>query len=501
MTEIITPSYTLVNDDCLIAMDRMEENSVDSIITDPPYDLKPNKNASGGFMGQKWDATGIAFDPETWKKCLRIAKPGCYLLAFGSDRTFHRLACAIEDAGWEIKNTVCWLYSSGMPKGINISKAIDKQRGLAREVIGTKAGLPGYSNKENVNEGRSVYGDFNDAVAECEITEPADEVSKQWNGWNSTIKPAWEPVVVAMKPLIGTYADNALLHGVAGFNIDDNRLSYKSDVDKESATPQGKCTSKDSGSIGATPDAGRNCDRVEFVRPETSGRYPTNVLLTHHEECVLNGSRKVKGTKPHQVFSNVESYSGWGTITQKHGEVVNKYEDAEGNEQIENWECHPDCPIYLLDTQTGELKSGSNCFKKKSAKGYKRHALGTESRKYGEEMISYGDRGGASRFFYNGKASKSERNLGLPKGMVNHHPTVKPLRLLEYLCNLTSTPTKGVVFDPFMGSGSMGMAALACGRKYYGIELQKEFFEISSHRVAFIQNKSKRQPKDIFEDD
>ncbi|MCI0366549.1 MAG: hypothetical protein L0219_22020, partial [Phycisphaerales bacterium] len=183
----------MIHGDCLDVMPVLAENSVDTIITDPPYGLE--------FMGKEWDhgVPGMPF----WNAALRVAKPGAMLLAFGGTRTYHRLAAAIEDAGWELRDCFMWLYGSGFPKGHDVAK---RMKG---------------------------------ALAE------------RWVGWNPSLKPAWEPIIVAMKPLDGTFATNAQRHGVAGFNIDECRIEYQSEADKTGATPQGKCTSKEPSAIGA----------------------------------------------------------------------------------------------------------------------------------------------------------------------------------------------------------------------------------------------------------
>ena len=401
----------LFHGDCLEVIKDFDDNSIDTIITDPPYNLV--------FMVKDWDKSGISFQARMWESLLRVAKPGAFLLCFGGTRTYHRIACAIEDGGWQIRDSLMWLYANGFPKSRNFSKS---------------------------------------------IADP--DLSKEWEGWGTCLRPSWEPIIVAMKSMNGTFDNNALKHCVAGLNINGSRIRYQSEADKNSATPQGKCTSKEISAIGAEPDAGRDLERVEFDRPSQLGRWPANVILSHHPDCERSGSKKVKGTKPHPVFSKVEKYGGWGNITQKHGEVVNKYEDADGYEQMENWKCHPDCPVMLLDSQSTD--------------------------------VSYNKEGGASRFFYVTKASKKERNEGLPKGVENTHPTVKPLRLMEYLCTLTSSPCGGVVLDPFMGSGSTGVACRNINRPFVGIEMDEESFRISKYRIKY---RIKRARTDIFENE
>jgi len=202
--------------DCLEVMRGFPDGFFTSVVTDPPYGLK--------FMGKAWDhgVPGVPF----WEQTLRVCKPGAMLLAFGGTRTHHRLMVAIEDAGWEIRDCVMWMYGSGFPKSLDISKAIDRAAGVEREVVGSKIGQPGYSLKDNDTDthDRGAYGKFKNAESECSITAPATEAAKTWNGYGTALKPAWEPIIVAMKPCDGTFANNALTHGVAGLNIDGGRV-------------------------------------------------------------------------------------------------------------------------------------------------------------------------------------------------------------------------------------------------------------------------------------
>ena len=176
----------LYNMDCCEGLKLLDDNSIDSIVTDPPYEL--------GFMGKKWDNTGIAYSADMWREALRVLKPGGYLLAFGGTRTYHRMTCAIEDAGFEIRDCMQWIYGSGFPKSMDISKTIDKAAGAEREVIGVCK----RSGKET-----GTYGTFE---GNNSITAPATDAAKQWEGWGTALKPANEPIVVARKPISGTVA-------------------------------------------------------------------------------------------------------------------------------------------------------------------------------------------------------------------------------------------------------------------------------------------------------
>jgi DNA modification methylase len=185
----------------------VKSEMVDSIVTDPPYGLK--------FMGKNWDhgVPGVPF----WEEALRVAKPGAYLLAFGGTRTFHRLAVAIEDAGWEIRDCVMWVYGSGFPKSHDVSKAIDKTVGAVREVVGKSQ----WSNR-TPNGCVGIRG--NEFPKDKTLTAPATDAARQWEGWGTALKPAWEPIIVARKPIQGTVAENVLKYGTGGINIDGCRV-------------------------------------------------------------------------------------------------------------------------------------------------------------------------------------------------------------------------------------------------------------------------------------
>jgi DNA modification methylase len=181
------------------------DNTFDAIITDPPYEL--------GFMGKKWDASGIAYNVTLWAECLRVLKPGGHLLAFGGTRTYHRMTCAIEDAGFEIRDSIHWIYGSGFPKSLDVSKAIDKAAGAEREVLGVQE-----------RQGRSA-GILGTPVAIVrDITAPATDAAKQWDGWGTALKPAHEPIVLARKPLPDTVANNVLTYRTGALNIDACRI-------------------------------------------------------------------------------------------------------------------------------------------------------------------------------------------------------------------------------------------------------------------------------------
>ena len=249
----------LLKGNCLELLAEMPDNSVDSIVTDPPYEL--------GFMGKSWDNSGIAYNVELWSQALRVLKPGGHLLAFGGSRTYHRLASAVEDAGFEIRDQIMWLYGSGFPKSLNVGKAIDKAAGL-REAVGVGFVAAGDYNGRDL---KAPNRDFIDP-------ELVSLEAQQWQGWGTALKPAHEPIVVARKPLIGTVANNVLTYGTGALNIDGSRVAGE--------LPDNR-TRNGGGSSDIFTERGN-----ETVMP--SGRWPANVIHDGSEE-VLEGFPEVKG--------------------------------------------------------------------------------------------------------------------------------------------------------------------------------------------------------------
>jgi DNA modification methylase len=447
----------------LEVLEGFEAGRFSRVITDPPYEL--------GFMGKSWDSSGVAFQVETWRKVLRVCKPGAMLLAFGGTRTFHRLTCAIEDAGWEIRDCMMWLYGSGFPKSLDISKAIDKRPGvhlhddfkrdlakareshgisrkkLAEMVVGTasgavwnwehhqfpearhwsklKASLPSLDDRwgevlanaeRDVLESRKGKDRKGDGTVfglghggNVDVTSAKTGAASEWSGWGTALKPAWEPIIVAMKPLDGTFAENALQHGVAGLNIDGGRVEYESDGTLASNPSLRKSIKGGSGGhIFATEEQSR------CMTPHSLGRWPANVIL-----------------------------------------------DEEAGQ--------------ILDTQTGDLGKSTGG---RSGKSGSSNAYGVFASD-GSTPVDpgFGDTGGASRFFYCAKASKSDRGEG------NNHNTVKPRSLMKYLLTLTAQPGGGEVLDPFMGSGTTLVAAQELGQQAVGIDMEKDHCEIAKKRL------------------
>ena len=386
-------------------MPTLAADSVDSIVSDPPYGLS--------FMGKNWDhgVPGQSF----WAEALRVAKPGAHLLAFGGTRTYHRLACAIEDAGWEVRDCVMWVYGSGFPKSHDVSKAIDKAAGAERKVVAMATN--GSGNKPN---GNSFDDDNYEWKSEYLITAPATDAARQWSGWGTALKPAWEPIIVARKPLVGTVAENVLTHGTGGINVDGCRVGQDIRLNRPSGIPGAgrmrACNQVDRGD-GKTPD-GRNLANLIAYAERSKDRAPQEVLGRWPANLIHDGSEEVVGLFPANVKGGTWNRTAGARHFNNDGEPT----------------------------------------------GYQTSASDSSS-------------GSAARFFYCAKASRADR------GGDNHHPTVKPTALMRYLCRLV-TPPGGLVLDPFAGSGSTGKAAIAEGFLFIGIEREAEYVEIARARIA-----------------
>lgn len=403
--------------DCRDHLATFEPDSIDACVTDPPYGLtdigrkfqgqggtlrpdggKRSESRGSGFMGQAWDGTGVELDPDTWAAVYRVLKPGAHLLAFGGTRTVHRIACAIEDAGFEIRDQIAWLYGSGFPKSLNVSKAMDKAAGAEREVVGERVRLGDKTSYVSNDIRGGAYGNGHRSDLPDAVTAPSTDLARQWDGWGSALKPAMEPIIVARKPLIDTIAANVALHGTGAINIDGCRIGTTADKLVRPSVPR-----FDNAVYGAGLGAG--------VQNEPVGRWPANVVLDEAAGAVLD---EMTGDRP----------SGGGD---KHGR-----------------------------------KPSTFC-------------VSTDWAKFKDTSVG-GDTGGASRFFYCAKASRSER------GPTNTHPTVKPVSLMRWLVRLV-TPPGGIVLDPFMGSGTTGIACSREGFLFVGIELSSEYAEIARRRI------------------
>lgn len=449
----------IYNEANLDTMRRMPDNFLDSIVTDPPYEL--------GFMGKKWDNTGIAYSVELWKECLRVLKPGGYLLAFSGTRTYHRMTCAIEDAGFEIRDMIEWIYGSGFPKSLDVSKAIDKQAGAEREVVGVKPGHEEFANRGNLSSVQSFNGTLGsdggfsrpwmnnpEKVEQYHMaTAPSTDSAKQWQGWGTALKPAHEPICMARKPLSEkTVADNVLKYGTGGINVDACRV----ETDDKMPSVEGgiKRRNKINQDQGFRPyEKGFDNQDKELWNQNSSGRFPANLI---HD-----GSPEAVG-----IFPN--------------------------------------------SSVTGVRKSPHE----------KKESLNTPFT-MGNPLSEYTDSGSAARFFYCAKTSPAERNMGCddmeakvkdaeyrqPTGnaMVdrihgcgipkkNNHPTIKPIALMKYLIKMVTQPG-GLVYDPFSGSGSTLIACRELGMNFIGSELQDEYCKIALCRLSAAKEPDEVKPK------
>jgi DNA modification methylase len=510
--------YTIHNGNSLEVLKGLEENSIDSIVTDPPYEL--------GFMNKKWDSTGIAYNVELWKECLRVLKPGGHLLAFSGSRTYHRMAVAIEDAGFEIRDQIMWVYGSGFPKSLDISKAIDKRGGklvswfgpwfrqwriennitqkdvavlfpsknggmtgcvanwelglnmptieqfnliketfnlpfdsmedIEREIIGKKTAGMGTGKTFGMLQSE---GDNINANKVISITAPATEEAKEWEGWGTQIKPAHEPICLARKPLIGTVAENVLEWGTGGINIGGCRVGTEDNLNGGAYAKEGNRKESQSLNSGGMNATGKTVGH-DFIQP--SGRFPANFI---HD-----GSDEVVG-----LFPNAGSGNNTGAYNYNGREYNNKETSMFNGDK-------PVAPSNYND-------SGSAARFFYCAKASKR------DRDEGLDGFALGDPPASARR----KPAEGRKNaLGLPRA--NHHPTVKPTDLMQYLCRLI-TPPNGLIIDPFMGSGSTGKAAMYEGFRFIGIDLDPEYCKIAEARIEFALNKSnvkeEKKPKGI----
>lgn len=411
--------------DCRDIMRGMEAESFHAVVSDPPYGL--------GFMGRGWDR-GVP-GPEFWAEALRVAKPGAHLVAFGGTRTYHRLACAIEDAGWELRDCACWLYASGFPKSHDVSKALDKTAGAQREVVGQPRSAPMVGVFKHDGDGREQ--DPAKYAGAYKITAPATDAAREWDGFGTALKPAWEPIILARKPLTGTIAENVQAHGCGALNIAGCRVDGGERLARDA---RARTTLSQFGAMGGSVAVGTTSE----------GRWPANLLL--HCEC-------------------------------------------EG-------EHDPDCAVAMLDAQSGELQSASS----RSRPAYDATSYHAPHGAGLHDCAYAGEAGGASRFFFTSKASRSERERGLEHRQQrvvhdgrktsidnpylraetkrgNTHPTVKPVSLMRWLVRLVGGKRGSLVLDPFCGSGSTGVACELEGFSFAGIDLDPDHCAIARARI------------------
>jgi DNA modification methylase len=261
--------------DCRERLKELPDCSVDSIVTDPPYEL--------GFMGKSWDASGVAYDVELWQECLRVLKHGGHLLSFGGSRTYHRMACAIEDAGFQIRDQIMWVYGSGFPKSLNVSKSIEgllttgsANKTAFKHLAGEQVdrGDWGIAKQQFTHGQRDTNYDETASATRLGKLEPTTAEAKEWDGWGTALKPAHEPIVLARKPIVGTVANNVLTHGVGGINIDGCRVQGE-----VVSVPMAEWTR--SGTTGATDKRSG-----EMSEPHLAGRFPANFIHDGSDEVL-----------------------------------------------------------------------------------------------------------------------------------------------------------------------------------------------------------------------
>lgn len=418
------------------------DNSIDSIVTDPPYEL--------GFMGKSWDASGIAYNVTLWRECLRVLKPGGHLLAFGGTRTYHRMAVAIEDAGFEIRDSIHWIYGSGFPKSLDVSKAIDKAAGVEREIIGH--GTSGKILRAN-GQNERPYQEGQDRITH-DITAPATDEAQQWQGWGTALKPAHEPIVLARKPLEGTVANNVLTYGTGALNIDGTRIG-RADGDVSHAGHRTATFGTQDTVSGGDGSGGWE---------QSSGRWPANLVFTHSADC----SDECGGECP---VAKLDQQSGQTTSGKPRAERGHGGIWADGN----GIPCGP---------QHGDSGGASRFFYCAKPSKAERNA-GLD---HLDERPA-GIKNSSGRGF-------SETDPHREIKARNFHPTVKPLALMRYLIRLV-TPPGGTTLDPFAGSGTTLVAATLENTNSIGIELTTDYLPIIEGRLLWAQkqNNAYDQPR------
>ena len=426
-------NYKLYEGSMLDMLEVIEPNTIDSIVTDPPYELN--------FMGKGWDNSGIAFQSDTWKKCYEVLKPGGYLLAFGGSRTFHRIACAIEDAGFEIRDTIMWLYGSGFPKSMNIGKAIEGKLTIGsanvrdiKKLDGEKTSVTCGFNRTGKETG---YRDKEYEMIKNDVIYHT-ELGKYWQGWGTALKPSFEPIIVARKPFKGSLVDNVIEYGVGGINIDECRVGNEHFEIKNGDYDNNENQSC-FGNIKRTPK-------------EYNGRFPANTILTYDEtdfDEVCGG------------FPNTKS-----GIAVRHNSGGNTFGGNNKKPPMED---------------LGYADSGSASRYFYCAKASKKDRdEGLDN--FNEEKVNDGRQKEIDNAFQRGETLRK-----------NTHPTVKPTSLMQYLVRLV-TPNGGTILDPFNGSGSTGKAVMYENKergknyKYIGIELTEEYLPIAKARIEYVCN-------------
>ncbi len=463
----------LFQGDCVESLKLLNPESVHSVITDPPAGI--------GFMNKTWDSDKggrdqwVAWLAGVLREAMRVLKPGGHALVWALPRTSHWTATALEDAGMEVRDVVMHLFGTGFPKSLNISKAMDAAAGWA--------------------------------PAATHIAEDAH----RWGGWGTALKPAAEHWILARKPFETTVAKNVIAHDTGGLNIDACRIG--GNVEEMRGRSGGAVAENSVYQKGVGQEPGT------IWEPNNSGRWPANVCLSHVEGgCRLVGTKDVSANGA--IGKDTAAAARADSVAMQAHDVPRgewkPHGNGDGTETVEVWECVEGCAVAVLDAQSGVLKSGAWDGNRNTPKT--KNTFGTFDGR--QEAGKKGDSGGASRFFYVAKPSRSERDAGcelLPVksgaeatdredgqaglqnpragagrggGARNHHPTVKSIALMRWLIRLI-TPPGGTVLDLFMGSGSTGVAALAEGFDFAGMEQDPEYMKIAQARISHALKENK----------
>jgi DNA modification methylase len=426
--------WKLLHGDCRDQLATIPDNSIDAIVTDPPYEL--------GFMGKSWDASGIAYNLTVWTECLRVLKPGGHLLAFSGSRTYHRMAVAIEDAGFQIRDQIMWVYGSGFPKSLDISKAIDKAAGAERAVVGKGVSGKNRNVLNAANYPDSFGGEYN-------VTSPATAEAEVWEGWGTALKPAHEPIVLARKPLVGTVAENVLRFGVGGLNIDGCRVATD---EKFVDLPNRAWVNADGLSYAESNHNHRDgSNAVAVEKLNNLGRWPANLIHDGSDEVLeLFPETASTGNGSRQGFRRG---GGDGVSVGLSGKKYAADGYADGGSAARFFYC-------------------AKASKKDRNEGLDHLTPQRESDRTADNLPG-------------GDNPRNRSNT--PR--LNHHPTVKPTELMRYLCRLI-TPPNGVILDPFTGSGSTGKAAILEHFQFIGIEQDPDYITIAQARIQHAEQET-----------
>lgn len=488
---ITSKRFRLYQDDNLSALKLLKDNSVDSVITDPPYGLGKEPDAlemlkqwctvgvythknTSGFMGNSWDA--FVPQPILWKEILRVLKPGGHVLSFFGTRTYDIGVLSMRIAGFEVRDQISWVYGSGFPKSQNISKQIDKTLGKVQKVVGKRV-HPTLKDLSKVERQESTQFHGKNKIKDSwDITEENSDAAKKWKGWGTAIKPSHENIVICRKPLAeSTVAKNIMKHNTGGLNIDASRVPLNKD--KKQATAGTRVS--ENGEGWGVGKSGSSYIKGTGAAYSTEGRFPANFIHDGSDEVlhlfpVSNSSRQNNNNDPKRGGNSTPLFGasdGKETIDHRDsGSAARFFYCAKVSRSERNY------GLSEFKTSTDQIvfkKGRANCLAK--------------CPEHNESLPS-----GSTKYKCGCDYQFSKDQIGRRTPNKNIHPTVKPIALMSYLCKLV-TPEKGVVLDPFMGSGSTGVAAVRNGFRFIGMESNLEFFDIAVARISLAE-------KEIFKD-